>query len=863
MPDPPTTTKAAVVSVSVAFREIKAMYDLYDQRRVLGPADKPRVVHRTQQFSGSLGGPAYEDEDGQSIGSVTGGDLRGVYRAQRVMGTGTSLCTFARKSSTPIDGKWLYVFVSNSTSGEVMLLLAEFLFAQGALRSVDLAKEAGKDTRTPGAAGGSLLTLEIRALNEPALQYFFLLAPYQLPWASLQSMMASGKQLAARCQRLFDLFWMDGWPVAGGEPKPLFEMQQEVKEGRPMAFVMHLLDPLKEGLRRAELYENALADWKSVMAKKETDEVYNLAKRVEAATFRTKEQWAIVEAQLGAYLLTAEEDLRRATRLVLGRLEDLVRWIGETHQRDSWSHPDGTASDTFYLDGEHAPIVAKSQSQDGEWVNAFSAMVADYNQLGTPEDVMNSVGFVVLAVHAHLNALPRGQDFLAKMVRAYDSTTKWPAADGGSGLLFENKRKSLATVTESIGGLLEHYVPKWIEVYKSNALPALIEFAQKQHGLELKKFKPRAVRRALEQATKRTYKKLTKKGQDALANHFHIALEEDKVTTVKVSSRAMTRLMIGIEAFNMKLSIQAMVEDGDRWAAIGLLGSSLDAFGALSKVLPKLEEAHFSFGGMTRAIKVTKILGVLSASIDTVLAVRDAVNATNYGQQAGHVVRAIGAAMTVGGGLLAATPLAPVGAVLTIIGLALEAAGSWFASQFSDMDVFLRHCRWGKPIRVDGLVADDKNGFGYKGHLANLASDIPAQMRALDWLLFRFKVGFDADDGTQSLRDNRILMTVDASKVLSPTATWHVKLEVLHKNTSNVIRKWEFAPNDAGDNALMSDGEPFAIASVASARKYSEQPSMREAWGDVTIRGQATLDVFGDGKNVMTQDIDENLDTSW
>ncbi len=859
-------TKAAVVVVNVGFREISAMYDLYDGRRVLGPVDNPRVVYRSAFFNAGVGAAAYEDEIGQRVHSVKAGDdLQGVYRAQRVMGTGTSLCTFARKRSTNIDQKWVYVFSSTSKSGDVMRLEKELLFEKGSGREVDLVKEAGKDTRTPGSSSSSMLNLEIRTLDKPGIEYFFLLAPYQIPWAGLQAMIASGKQLAARCQRLFDLFWTDGWILTAGEPKPLFEMGQEVQDTKPMAFVMHLVDSLKEGLRRAELYEFFLGLFQEVLADKQHDGEYRLAKRIEIATFLKKDQWEIVEGKLGAYLLDAEPNVRLMTRLVLSRLEDLMRWIGETHQGDSAAFlGSSVASDTFYLDGAGHIMTPVSQSDNREWVNPFSAMVAAYNDLGTPDDVMNSVGFVVLAVHAHLNALPRGQQFLARMVHAYD-TTAWPAADGGSGLLFENKRKSLATVTESMGGLLEHYVPKWIEVYKTDSLPKLIEFARKQHNLDLKKIKPAKLRGELHGNAKRTHKQLSKLGQDALANHYHIALEEEKVTRVKSSSRAMNRLMIGIETFNMKLSIQAMIDQPDRWAAIGLLGSSLDAFGALSKVWPKLEEAHFTFGGLTRALKVTKILGVISASIDTVLGVRDVVNSTNYGQQTGHIVRTVGAAMTVGGAALSATPLAPLGAVLTILGLALEAAGSWFVSQFSDMAVFLRHSRFGSTSKVDTLVdwRGSKNGFGYTGKLDDLAANIPAQLRAIDWLFFAFTVDFDAYDGTKFMNDNRIFMKVAAPKGLGPTAKWQVKLEVVHKKTPDVIRKWEFASDDPYDNADMSSGDQFSIASVAPARQYSDQTTIREAWGDVTVRGKVTLDAFGDGQNLVTLDVDDDVSTSW
>jgi hypothetical protein len=162
----------------------------------------------------------------------------------------------------------------------------------------------------------------------------------------------------------------------------------------------------------------------------------------------------------------------------------------------------------------------------------------------------------------------------------------------------------------------------------------------------------------------------------------------------------MERLAQGIEVVNLTLALFGLAgaEPGeDRgFALLNLFGSVLDSVSAFNAFL-KIGE---------RSIKV---VGGISAAVDTVLAVRDGFNA--YGRDdtssaVGFGIVATGSVLTMAGCTCAAFGLAagvsvvglPLAVFLEIIGAVLVGAG-WVLAVFSadsEIELFVSHCKFGK-----------------------------------------------------------------------------------------------------------------------------------------------------------------------
>jgi len=215
MGDPAPKVQAAVAVIEIAFREVDQLYHLFDGRRVIESQGRPRAVYESRRFAGYSAtlDSTYEDDLGNPVKAVkAGADMLGVYQGVRIHGHNTILRTFSRKLTEKVHDKWVYLFSSEAKNGDKMSLAGELSFDGGEFRLVDLAAHAKKDERPAAGEKRSKLYIEVKDLKGDKGPYlWFLLTPYQIPWAGLEKMRQSGKLLASRCQRLFDEFWMDGY----------------------------------------------------------------------------------------------------------------------------------------------------------------------------------------------------------------------------------------------------------------------------------------------------------------------------------------------------------------------------------------------------------------------------------------------------------------------------------------------------------------------------------------------------------------------------------------------------------------------------------------------------------------------------
>ncbi len=853
---PPPPTQAAVVNVDVSFREVTAMFELHGRRRLVEVKGDPRLIYDLARFDPLvISGPRYSSDANDRRSRVSGG-LPGGLQYVEIEGAGNGAMTFSRPHAQPITGKWIYMFASTDAAGNGMTLERELFADQGGVQLVDLVANKGKDNRAASGAKRSSLQVEIRSIAQKQSRWFwFLLAPYPLAWARLVEMVKSGPQLASRCHRLFDELWTDG--SDGTTTKPLWELQSELSANKPLSFVMYLVDPLAEAARRATIFNLWVDVWQLEATKLAGDEEYRLAKRFHNLPAQYVDP---VWNKLGGYLHQTEKDLRQRLALASATLEDLLWWIGRPRRRvDNVVKIKGKTvmADTWFV-GKDTVGISLEQKSDRSKYNAFSELVADYGHPDTADDVVISVASVVSLVKARLDTLPDGQAFMSKIMKvALDG--KLPLADGGASMLFESKRKSSTTSAELASLLLERYANAWVATYRSEALPSLIAFAKKRLALELRQRYSHDVARAMASIERRAANKAAKGGIERLARHYHIDADPAKVQGLRLSKSAADRLALGFEAFNLAYSVQALAQEKDPWAAIGLLGSTIDAYSAVTKLYPKLEKVKFELGKRAVTIELAEKLSVLSSAIDVLMAGRDAINATDPTVKTGHVMRTIGAYLTLGGAIFRATP---AGAVMTVVGLALQALGSLVAAGDDKLALMMAYSRWADPPKLDGVMGIQLDGksFGYQGKLEDLGKDIQAQHRALDWLMYGFDPSLRVVASDLPGIPSRLFLKLNPPEGLGPDARWTIQLQIVARDNGSVLKSWEHqASSPIEEHVSLSSNDEWAIVQHQTVRQQ-QQPSISERWGKVKVRGTLSLDVFGDGKSVVTRKIDKSVD---
>jgi hypothetical protein len=90
-----------------------------------------------------------------------------------------------------------------------------------------------------------------------------------------------------------------------------------------VSFVLHLVDPFQEGLRRARELTAALDSLEERFQRLGSDRVYVLAKRIDVLTSRNPALRSCVEKELGAFLRPAQRDTGWAELRAAGAASDL------------------------------------------------------------------------------------------------------------------------------------------------------------------------------------------------------------------------------------------------------------------------------------------------------------------------------------------------------------------------------------------------------------------------------------------------------------------------------------------------------------------------------------------------------------
>jgi len=858
------TNKSAITQVEVTMREVDRVFDLVAYNQLTTGADGSAELLTLQpNFSVFRDHPFnFLDDAGEKV-TRTGklSPPAGVFRAVRQSGYAPFLRTFARAASKPIHDKYVYVWSASSSTGSVVELEYELYFQHGAFRFVPFSTPAnqGKDIRQPEGEKKERLLLDVVSFwsgSQEQEAYYFYLAPYQLPWTTLEEVK---KRMPLRAMRLWDWFYTDVY--TDGKPESAAPLNKVLKDGKLPAksmFAMHLLDPFQEAVIRSNRLRGRLGSWMEEADRLSKDSTYRLAKRIENFVCGNPDLRENVTYSLTTDILAKEEASARLRFAAETACADLVRWIGREVQNDVMAGP-GKTFTTLFKDGSGQESFLQNEVFPQEWYAPFSEAFDDYWPLASSNPASwEELNQLIYYLHCGTEQLTPGTEYLRTTFQQFIVEGKKPMAHGGQSILFAAARKGQGAVLNYQLGMLEFQAPNWVNHYKKEALSSLEGWVRRTHGIELESVRPRSERRALQAIERRRLKKAKKSGEVPI-------LEPSRVTRLKLAKHGLEIASIGIEAVNLSYAYQELIDKPGFQSRINFAGAGLDAYAALQGIAkiagkkpwdPKLR----LYG--TKALRFSP-LAVASAGIDVVTAGMDTASGRTLDEKFAHGLRTTGAAMTFGGTVFAETG---VGVVVAIAGLGLQSLGTFVVANLSAASKFLRHSKWGTgPGRLD--FGDQRDEYWYRGSLGSLATDIGGQHRALDQIYYDYEIELKTTWETGSVMgswtslEGRIVAGAgnDSPLALSGSdAKWSINVQVVRPDQSIMpILERDF-PDEYNFDFEITIGSTFLIT-VFPWSVEDPLESYKAAEGSVDVRVRAKLDFFGDGQTVVERELKETF----
>lgn len=816
----------------VRFVEIEALLDLPDGAVVA--SGEGGVAETLHAWPGAAGRAEYLDGKGREVYGPR--VLSGPTLFVDVSGWGQVRRTFARDRSRPIDGKWVYAFRSGAPDGRDAKLVAELSFRNGRFRRAD-GRDRCADPWKGKAQEAEALLLERAPLGRPGnpYGYFFHLSSFRLPEAAVARL--AGK-VAARGVSLGDPFQVDvhpiGAPAKAASVLTLAARGEQVPGERARGYRVHLVDALREGIRRAHSLSDALDAWASAQELLAANPEYVLAKRVQLVTEGNTDLRSLVARGLFDYLGTAEKEAARCFLAAHVAMGVLLRWIG-AEQRPGRRWDDGRA-----VQVHEGRVGWRAPSAEAPWGNAFSSALRDAFD-GETDEARRPFWEATAVVHQRLNELESGRAWLQRNLgQALDRQE--PIADAGAALVFQGARKAEQAIPAGLGWVLAAYGEAWTRRHREQALGSLQDWISAKYGANIAKSN-RAERRAFESAERRELRRARRKGIDALE------LSSTREQNVKFAKGAFEALSVGIEAVNVAYAIQTLRENPrDEWAWVEATGAVLDGYEALGKVAKGVPALEVELTGRLVALKAVAPLAVVAGVIDVAGGVRGAARAGEGGERFGFGMVTGGAALALVGAFAVTGPVA-LGVVA--IGIALQAAGQGLASQFGPLQRLLRNGRFGDGGGVMAKAADfldqEVDEPWYAGRkLSALKADLPGQQRALDEVLY----GFEAEVGNDGSRVH-LEIALGVPSQLTDAAEWTIDATVKKDGAPGRIRidapvLMDSPEKEKSKFVHLTDVDPPSFRSPES--RYAP---VRE----VSVEGTVKLDVRGDGKTVITRPI--------
>jgi len=619
-------------------------------------------------------------------------------------------------------------------------------------------------------------------------------------------------QVARLGARMPDPFWSDlllRRETGELAAVDVYRARPRLKKEKPRGFQVYLLDPLAQAVRHAGRLDSALNAWHAAIEALGKDDWRSLAVRIDALVGGREELAGDIRLQeLRQFIENAERPMNDAAARARHECLALVQWIG----MESRPHPQGNLYVHEFPGSRghthsHSPASPDPRSELSELVSAWR------NRRSIPKPVEDAVRTALARV---------GEDFFGrewlKTTAAAFAKGNAPIADGGTGILFKDAaaaggkaeaaagakavddgadatrdvgRKGVNLPTELQSQILAAVVPSMEEAYLRRVLRA--------YGVELE-----VVPGGLSSKAVARQEEVLEKGRNLLGAVAPGArLRPVNAGVLQGAGAVGNAIMLAIELHNLKSVADAIVSgDADTTEKALAAGSALsDTLGALSKLVelaPKAARVASRAGG---------VFAVIGGSCDLVsgsAAAWDSIERRGVGAQAGgEGLRALGGALAAAGGVVMLTGAGFLpGAVLALLGIAAQLGGSLIVENSNALRVFLRHCRWGRPAKIDlgsGKV------IGYAGPLERLAADLIAQHQCVSYLVFPFDARIELDMWKRV--ELRVKLGIDVHKWLggvfvNGAAKWSVEGNVTWGNDSRMtttrlaLREWEVAIMD-------------------------------------------------------------------
>lgn len=859
--------KSAITQIEVSMREIDRVYDLTGFNALtLGPNGKSELLTRQPDFSVFRANPFnFLNDAGEEVSRP--GKLKsvpGVYRSVRLEGYAPFLRTFARSESTKIDRKFVYVWSADPARASVVELEHELYFENGEFRVIpfDSPANKGKDIRPPEGERRSRLLLDVVSFWDGAQEkesYFFYLAPYQLPWQSLEVMK---KRLPLRAIRLWDWFYTDVY--TDGNPDSAQPLNQILNNGQPpakMMFAVHLLDPFKEAVIRSGRMRERLNSWMEEMERLSANATYRLGKRIQNFVHANPELAENITDSLRQFINPTERASARLLFASESAGEDLVRWIGRENQNDALFQ-NGQRFFTLFEDGSGKASAVKDEKFPSDWYAPFSEALDDFQVAADSNpSAWEELCKLVYSVHCGLDQLLAGKEYLRKSFQRFIVEGTTPLAHGGQSILFAAARKGHGAVLNYQLGMLEFQATNWVRHYQKEALATLEGWIRRTRGIELEHAGNRAERRALAAIERRKLRKARRAG--LTVDKVEIIVFPPRLTRLKLAKSGMEIASLGIEAVNLAYAYNDLKSNPGFQTVLNASGALLDAYAAVqanARLIGKeLWDPKVRLYG-TKSLRFSP-LAVASAGIDMVLAGADAVSGRTTDETIVHGLRTVGAAMTFGGTVFAETG---VGVVVAVAGLGLQSLGTFIVANMSASSKFLRYCKWGTgPGLLD--FGDSRDEYWYSGRLSAIASDVAGQHRALDNLYYDYQLEITSEWTTGSVMGSwttilgRIVASDSSPLALSGSeATWTINARITRPAESIMPIVDIDLPDEYQTDFDISIQSPFVIA-VFPWEESDPSKHHTTAYGTIDVKVRAKLDFFSDGTTIVERDASETF----
>ncbi len=535
----------------VTLKEIDRFYDFeyargsnVTVRRVDVVDGKPRIVFGVWRQVGKRTvdlaeeevktkvGWRYHDEMGDEIHPK---DVNVLHcNIQRSQSNRTEGRAFHRADSTPIGAdNWLYVFRSKPGCKHAHLYEELYFEKSGVFQRMSdrerdrsrrewerAASDPARPDETPRVLPGTArqetelwLPMEIVSTGARSRAcYYFYLAAIQLPWDALEQIL---RDLPGRAVGHDDDFYTDAFlsrrpdqvvpscamlesSLAPDAPRIAQILARgarvDPKRDGSICRILHLPNPLKEGLRRASDLAAALKRHEDALQAKANDPEYRLARAIELFTKKDDGLRKIVAKKLDDYLYPEGFDrIDRLWRAANSHARALVSWIGLAEQRSfaSWVLLHLAQPDIVRTGRQLDPPEDPPQSPAWRWksgYSAFSDAVRYYAQAATGD--RERVATIIATVHARLPDLPAGQAYLRGNLDGFLKLTekdleahlqgrgKTDSAYGGLDLVFAWNKKWGKGATTALTGIHWSYASAWAA--KNDKLVELLDDINKE-----------------------------------------------------------------------------------------------------------------------------------------------------------------------------------------------------------------------------------------------------------------------------------------------------------------------------------------------------------------------------------------------